>query len=371
MACTSKIRVLVIDDSAIVRKILSETLAAEPDIEVVGTAPDPIIAFDKIKRLKPDVLTLDIEMPRMDGLTFLKQLMQSQPMPVILISSLAQSSCEIALEALRCGAVDVLAKPSGPYSVGELRESLSTRIRAAARAKLRKNAEPSRPAAPVSNRPAASLVDSRPVDSSRLIAIGASTGGTEAICQVLSQLPAEVPPILITQHIPAVFSRSFAERLDKLCRMQVREAVDGDVPRPGLALVAPGGFHMVLERAAGAYRIKIKEGPLVCYQRPSVDVLFTSVAMAAGAKAVGVMLTGMGNDGAHGMKRMKEQGCHNIAQDEATCVIFGMPREAIRAGAVDQVLPLDRIAAALINVMNACSAHATGHLSTASLRPIA
>jgi two-component system chemotaxis response regulator CheB len=356
MPGTSKIRVLVIDDSAIVRKILSEALAAEDDIEVVGTAPDPIIALQKIKRLKPDVLTLDIEMPRMDGLTFLKQLMQTQPMPVILISSLAQSSVEIALEALRHGAVDVLAKPSGPYSVGELRETVSARIRAAAKAKVRKQV--------LSDPPGALIPVSADLD--RLIAIGASTGGTEAIASVLACLPAEVPPILISQHIPPMFSKSFAQRLDKLCRMEVREAVDGDVPRAGLALVAPGGFHMVLEKAAGAYRIRIKNGPLVCYQRPSVDVLFTSVAMAAGVKAVGVMLTGMGNDGAQGMKRMKDQGCHNIAQDEATCVIFGMPREAIRAGAVDQTLPLDRIAPAL---MNACATKQ--HPSTAPLHPTA
>jgi two-component system, chemotaxis family, protein-glutamate methylesterase/glutaminase len=337
-----KIRVLVIDDSAIVRKILSETLASETDIEVVGTAPDPIIALDKIKRLKPDVLTLDIEMPRMDGLTFLKQLMQTQPMPVILISSLAQSSVDVALEALRNGALDVLAKPSGPYSVGELRTTVSARTRAAAQAKL---ARPHLKSAP-------EPVQERPANPNRLIAIGASTGGTEAIAFMLAQLPARVPPILVTQHIPPMFSKSFAQRLDRICQMDVREAVDGDVPHPGLALVAPGGFHMVLERAAGSLRIKIKEGPLVCYQRPSVDVLFTSVATVVGAKAVGVMLTGMGNDGAQGMRRMKDQGCHNIAQDEATCTVFGMPREAIRAGAVDQTLPLDRIAQA---VMNACA----------------
>jgi two-component system chemotaxis response regulator CheB len=362
MTDTRKIRVLVIDDSAIVRKILSETLASEADIEVVGTAPDPIVALEKIKRLKPDVLTLDIEMPRMDGLTFLKQLMQTQPMPVILISSLAQSSVEIALEGLKYGAVDVLAKPSGPYSVGELRSSLSVRIRAAARANLRKSIarEAVRPIVP--DTPCGS------VDSMRLIAIGASTGGTEAIAAVLTQLPAGVPPILITQHIPAMFSRTFAQRLDKLCRMEVREAVDGDVPRPGLALVAPGGLHMLLERSAGALHIRIKDGPAVCYQRPSVDVLFTSVAMAAGAKAVGLMLTGMGNDGAQGMKRMKDQGCFNIAQDEASCVVFGMPREAIRAGAVDQTLPLDRIAAAL---WNACATPVRPRPSTFSPHPTA
>jgi two-component system chemotaxis response regulator CheB len=340
-----KIRVLVIDDSAIVRKLLSEALAAETDIEVVGTAPDPFIALEKIKRLKPDVLTLDIEMPRMDGLSFLKQLMQTQPMPVILISSLAQSSVEIALEGLRYGAVDVLAKPSGPYSVGELRTALSICIRAAAKAKLRGAASNLAPQPPL---PAVH----EKMNPDRLIAMGASTGGTEAIACVLSHLPAEVPPILITQHIPAMFSRSFAQRLDKMCRPEVREAVDGDVPRPGLALIAPGGFHMVLERRAGGYRIRVKDGPMVCYQRPSVDVLFTSVALAAGSNAVGAILTGMGNDGAQGMKRMKEKGCYNIAQDEATSVIFGMPREAIRAGAVDQTLPLDRIAQAL---MTACA----------------
>lgn len=347
-----RIRVLVIDDSAIVRKILSETLATEADIEVVGTAPDPIIALEKIKRLQPDVLTLDIEMPRMDGLTFLKQLMRTQPMPVILISSLAQSSVEIALEALRHGAVDVLAKPSGPYSVGELRTTVSARIRAAARARLVKPAVP-QPAAPVEH---------KAPNPDRLIAIGASTGGTEAIASLMSRLPAEVPPILITQHIPPMFSRSFAQRLDKLCRMEVREAVDGDLALPGLALVAPGGFHMVLDHGL---RVRVKDGPLVCYQRPSVDVMFSSVAMIAGAKAVGVILTGMGNDGAQGMKKMKDKGSHNIAQDEATSVIFGMPREAIRAGAVDQTLPLDRIAAA---VMNAC---AKDHLSTPAPHRIA
>ncbi|HVO98292.1 MAG TPA: chemotaxis response regulator protein-glutamate methylesterase [Bryobacteraceae bacterium] len=359
MADARKIRVLVVDDSAIVRKILSETLASEADIGVVGTAPDPIVALDKIQRLKPDVLTLDIEMPRMDGVTFLKQLMQTQPMPVILISFLAQSSVEIALEGLRHGALDVLAKPSGPYSVGELRDSVSSRIRAAARAKVKGLGSAVPPAA--LPKPAGSRIN-----GDRLIAVGASTGGTEAIARLLAQMPSEVPPILITQHIPPMFSRTFAERLNKTCHINVREAADGDAVLPGLALIAPGGYHMLLERAGQGFRIKIKDGPLVCYQRPSVDVLFTSVAAAAGDRAVGVILTGMGNDGAQGMKRMQQMGCHNIAQDEASCVIFGMPREAIRAGAVDQVLPLDRIAPALLN---ACSSAATEHLSTAVPHP--
>ena len=360
---TRKIRVLIVDDSAIVRKILSETLASELDIEVVGTAPDPIIALDKIQRLKPDVLTVDIEMPRMDGLTFLKQLMSTQPIPVIIISSLAQSSVEIALEALKYGAVDVLAKPSGPYSVGELRASVSSRIRAAAHAKLRIKSAPD---APRSVPPPITRAGFPETDTSRMIAIGASTGGTEAIAAVLTQMPAKVPAILITQHIPPMFSRTFAQRLDKLCRMEVREAVDGDVPRAGLALVAPGGFHMVLEKAGAGFRIRVKDGPMVCYQRPSVDVLFTSVAMAAGARAVGAILTGMGNDGAQGMKRMKEKGCYNIAQDEASCVIFGMPREAIRAGAVDEVLPLDRIAQALLQACSHTRTETSARPSTSS-----
>jgi two-component system chemotaxis response regulator CheB len=253
--------------------------------------------------------------------------------------------------------VDVLAKPSGPYSVGELRASVSSRIRAAAHAKLRIRSGADAPR-PVPR--AVTRLEIPKTDANRLIAIGASTGGTEAIAAVLAQMPAQVPAILITQHIPPMFSRTFAQRLDKLCPMDVREAVDGDVPRAGLALVAPGGFHMVLEKAGAGFRIRVKDGPMVCYQRPSVDVLFTSVAMAAGASAVGAILTGMGNDGAQGMKRMKEKGCHNIAQDEASCVIFGMPREAIRAGAVDEVLPLDRIAQALLQ---ACS-HSVASLQT-------
>jgi two-component system chemotaxis response regulator CheB len=363
---TRKIRVLIVDDSAIVRKILSETLAAEPDIEVVATAPDPIVALEKIKRLKPDVLTLDIEMPRMDGLTFLKLLMKSDPLPVILISSLAQSSCEAALEGLRLGAVDVLAKPNGPYSVGELRASLVARIHAAARAKLPSKRAQRNAAAEFAQKnedAAASCALHRPRAATApspqvfppgghrhdgLVAIGASTGGVEAITTVLTALPEDAPPILIAQHIPAVFSRAFADRLNRLCRVEVREARDGDAVKPGLALVAPGGFHMLLSRSGGEYRVTVKDGPLVCYQRPSVDVLFASVAEIAGSRALGVILTGMGHDGAQGLKSMKQHGARTLAQDEESCVVFGMPKEAIRAGAVDQVLPLERIAGAIL-----------------------
>jgi len=342
MTNARKIRVLVVDDSAIVRRILTEALGAEPDLEVVGTAPDPFIARDKILALKPDVLTLDIEMPRMDGLTFLRKLMQYHPMPAIVISSMAQASCRAALEALRLGAVEVLAKPGGPYSVGELRMGLANKIRAAASAHVRSPATASAPAAPVPE-----PVMRRPAGGPAVIAIGASTGGTEAIREVLLRLPADGPPIVVTQHIPPVFSLAFARRLNETCPMEVREAANGDEARPGLALVAPGDRHMLLRKAPGGYRVAVMDGPRVCWQRPSVDVLFGSVAEVAGGDAVGVLLTGMGADGAQGLLRMKQAGAWTIAQDEATCVVFGMPREAIRLGAAARVAPLLRIPAAI------------------------
>jgi two-component system chemotaxis response regulator CheB len=336
-----KIRVLIVDDSAIVRKLLSEALSGEPDIEIAGTAPDPYVARDKILSLQPDVLTLDIEMPRMDGLTFLGKVMRFHPMPVIIISSLAQPSCRIALEALEVGAVEVLGKPGGPYSVGELRQILGAKVRAAAAARLRPRTQPA--AAPP---PPAVVAPSLPPDS--VIAIGASTGGTEAIAAVLSRLPASTPPIVITQHIPPHFSRAFAQRLNQSCAMEVHEAADGEPVRPGTALIAPGDYHLLLRRSASGYYATVKTGPRVCYQRPSVDVLFQSVAETAGGRAVGVLLTGMGSDGAQGLLRMRQAGAHTIAQDEATCVVFGMPREAIALGAAASVLPLDRIANAIL-----------------------
>jgi two-component system, chemotaxis family, protein-glutamate methylesterase/glutaminase len=341
MAAERKIRVLIVDDSAIVRKMLAEALAAEPDMEVVGTAPDPFVARDKILSLRPDVLTLDIEMPRMDGLTFLKKLMRFHPLPVIVISSLAQSSSQTALDALQCGAVDVLAKPGGPYSVGELRQDLPLKVRAAAQARIGK-AKPQL-AAPT---PAAPLVLAG-ASSSMVIAIGASTGGTEAIREVLTGLPGNMPGIVIVQHIPPVFSAAFANRLNDLCKLRVKEAADGDRVTAGLALIAPGNFHMTLRKTGGEYRVSIQDGPRVCYQRPSVDVLFESVAQVAKGDAIGAILTGMGSDGAQGMLKMKQAGARTIAQDEASCVVFGMPREAIRMGAVDRVLPLYRVASEL------------------------
>lgn len=335
-----KTRVLVVDDSAIVRKVLTDALSAEEDIEVVGTAPDPFVARDKILSLEPDVLTLDIEMPRMDGLTFLRKLMHHHPLPVIVISSLGQAGCHAALEALRLGAVEVLAKPGGPYSVGELRLQLASKIRAAALAKLRGSVAAETPP-PVPPPPAPAFA------RGMVVAIGASTGGTEAIAAVLTRMPAGCPAILVAQHIPPVFSTAFADRLNRICPMEVREAADGDAVTPGLALVAPGNLHMMLRKACGGYRVAVKDGPRVCYQRPSVDVLFTSVAEAAGENATGVLLTGMGSDGAQGLLRMRQAGARTLAQDEATSVVFGMPREAIRLGAAARVLPLDRIPAGI------------------------
>ena len=370
-----KIRILIVDDSAIVRKILTEALSTEMDMEVVGTAPDPFVARDKILALQPDVITLDIEMPRMDGLTFLKKLMHFHPMPAIVISSLAQPSCQAAIQALEFGAVEVLAKPGGPYSVGELRSDLAGKVRAAASARVRRPVSPPpalavppaagpSPLAPRSPAPAgphtpvpgiAIASRAQPVrlqapstPTHALFAIGASTGGTEAIASVLRSLPGNSPAILIAQHIPPQFSSAFARRLNDLCAIEVKEAEDGDLVLSGRALIAPGDFHMLLRKSGGRYTVNVKTGPRICYQRPSVDVLFASVADAAGADATGVLLTGMGNDGAQGLLKMRRAGAHTIAQNEATCVVYGMPREAVALGAACQVLPLQAIAEALL-----------------------
>jgi two-component system, chemotaxis family, protein-glutamate methylesterase/glutaminase len=335
-----RIRVLVVDDSAIVRKVLSGIVAGQDDLEVVGTAPDPYIARDKILALSPDVLTLDIEMPRMDGLSFLDRLMKYNPLPVIVISSLAQSSTGKALEALHRGAVDVLAKPGGPYSVGDLKEDLPRRIRAAARARI-----------PAQGKPAATVQAERPAirgAARRLIAIGASTGGTQAIEHLLQEMPPDMPPVVIAQHIPAGFSAAFAERLNRVCALTVREARGGEALGPGLVLIAPGNHHLLVERSPDGWRTRLDDGPKVCYQRPSVDVLFRSVAEAAGGSALGVLLTGMGSDGAEGMLAMRRAGGETYAQDEASCVVFGMPREAIRLGAAQNILALERMAPALV-----------------------
>jgi two-component system, chemotaxis family, protein-glutamate methylesterase/glutaminase len=343
MPNSPRIRVLIVDDSAIVRKILTDALSTEPDLEVVGTAPDPYVARDKILALKPDVLTLDIEMPRMDGLTFLRKLMRSHPLPVVVISSLAQSSCRAAVQALEFGAVEVLAKPAGPYSVDELRQTLASKIRAAAVARLKLPG--SLPEPPPSRLP----IGLAGLSPDAVIAIGASTGGTEAIASILKAFPAKTPPILIAQHIPAQFSKAFAARLNGLCAVEVKEAADGDELRHGLVLIAPGDYHMLLRRYAGRYVVEVKPGPRVCYQRPSVDVLFFSAAEAAGSQATGVLLTGMGSDGAKGLLKMRQAGARTLVQDEATCVVFGMPREAIALGAAEEVHPLQAMAQVILS----------------------
>lgn len=335
----NRIKVLIVDDSALVRKIFSQELAKEPAIEVVGTAPDPYIARDKIVYLKPDVVILDIEMPRMDGLTFLEKLMEYYPMPVIIVSSLAKGSCDVALRALELGAVDVMAKPGSSYSVQDLSEQLIEKIKAAAQMKRFKRTKQPEQETVISRPPNRALIKS----THKVIAIGASTGGTEAIKEVLVHLPADMPPIIIVQHMPPIFTKSFADRLNSLCKLEVREAADQELATPGKVLIAPGNYHMVLKRSGAQYYVEVKDGPLVFHQRPSVEVLFQSVATYAGANAVGVIMTGMGADGAGGLLEMKKAGAFTIAQDEASCIVFGMPKEAIQMGAAMQVTPLENI----------------------------
>jgi two-component system, chemotaxis family, protein-glutamate methylesterase/glutaminase len=332
------IRVLIVDDSALVRKILSEQLSAYSDIQVIGTASDPYIARDKIASLKPDVITLDIEMPRMDGLTFLAKLMKFYPMPVVVISSLTPQNSENALRALQLGAVEVISKPGSQYTVQENSAHLVFAIRAAAQARTIK--PPEQP--PV---PEASPQDyPRLATTNKVLAIGASTGGTVAIETILRELPSNCAGTVIVQHMPEFFTGAFAKRLNSISRLEVREAKDNDSVVPGVALVAPGNRHMVLHLSGANYQVKIKEGPLVHYQRPSVDVLFQSVARSAGINALGVLLTGMGSDGAKGLFTMRQNGAYTVAQDEKSSIVFGMPKEAINLGAACEITPLTQIA---------------------------
>jgi two-component system chemotaxis response regulator CheB len=347
-----KIRVLIVDDSALVRRLETEALRADPDIEVVGAAVDAYMARDLIEELSPDVLTLDLEMPRMDGLTFLGLLMERRPMPVVVISSLTQQGSDHALESLRLGAVDVLGKPSGSYSFGDLAPQLVAKVKAAAEARIRAAPLPSD--AGFAHRPA----EVRPVppaagpDPRALILLGASTGGTEALREVLTGLPANSPGIAVVQHIPAVFSKAFADRLDKLCQIEVREAADGDQLRPGLALIAPGNFHLMVRRSGGQWIARVADGPMVWHQRPAVDLLFKSAAEAgAGPNCIAGVLTGMGKDGAEGLLSLLRNNAATFAQDEATSVVYGMPRAAREIGAAQTILPLDRVAAYLIEKM--------------------
>jgi two-component system chemotaxis response regulator CheB len=340
------IRVLVVDDSAIVRKIFAEELSREKGMEVVGTAPDPYVARDKIVKLKPDVVTLDLEMPRMDGLTFLKKLMRHYPLPVIVVSSLTRKGGKMALEAIENGAVEVLSKPGSSYSVGEMRQQLADKIRAAARARLFRSEDASSEGDPVKI-PAHSLQET----TDKVIAIGASTGGTEALKKILTKLLPTTPGVLVVQHMPPKFTTAFAERLNEQCKIEVKESENGDSVRPGRALIAPGNYHMLLRRSGAGYYVSVKSGPLVHHQRPSIDVLFKSTSEYAGANAVGVILTGMGSDGARGLLRMREAGARTISQDEASCVVYGMPKEAVQMGAVEKVVPLDRIPQKIINAL--------------------
>jgi len=340
------IRVLVVDDSAVVRKVLTEELSKYEGIEVVGSAIDPYIAREKIISLRPDVITLDLEMPRMDGLSFLSKLMKFYPLPVIVVSSLTPENSATAIKALELGAIDVICKPGSAYSIPNVSHRLVTAIRAAATAKVVKMQDVSESQSSV-----ASISGFQLQTTHRIIAIGASTGGTKAIEAVLTKLPPTTPGIVIVQHMPEYFTAGFAERLNQICRMEVREAKNNDPVVPGVALIAPGNYHMVLEKSGARYFVKIKDGPYVHYQRPSVDVLFHSVAANAGRNAVGAILTGMGADGAQGLLKMRENGAHTIAQDEQSCVVFGMPKEAINLGAADEIVPLQDVAQALLNAL--------------------
>ncbi len=336
------IRVLIVDDSAIVRKILSQELGRHAGIDVVGTAPDPYIARDKILALEPDVLTLDVEMPRMDGITFLGKLMKHHPMPVIVLSSLTPQGGKTAMEALDAGAVEVMCKPNGSYSVGDMCTALVEKIKAASTARIAKRPDTAVRTGAVPQR--LSMVET----THKIFAIGASTGGVQALTRVLSSLPANAPGTVVVQHMPAHFTTSFAQRLNTECAMSVKEAEDGDHVVPGHVLIAPGGLHMVLQRSGANYYVSLKDGPPVCRQKPSVEVLFNSVAKYAGANAVGAILTGMGDDGATGLLNMRQAGAHTIAQDEQSCVVFGMPKEAIARGGAERIVSLDKVAEHLI-----------------------
>jgi two-component system, chemotaxis family, protein-glutamate methylesterase/glutaminase len=341
-----KLKVLVIDDSALIRSVMNEIINREKDMECVGTAPDPLVAREMIKALNPDVLTLDVEMPKMDGLDFLERLMRLRPMPVLMVSTLTELGSEISFRALELGAVDFVSKPKLDIARGmeEYAIEITDKIRATAQARVRKTLVAPVIQAKFSADAILPSVAGRYSSTEKLIVIGASTGGTEAIKEVLIQLPADAPGVLVTQHMPEHFTKSFADRLNTLCKIFVKEAEHNERVLPGHAYIAPGNSHLLLKRSGANYVIKLDQGPLVNRHRPSVDVLFRSAANVAGANAVGIILTGMGKDGVQGMLEMKQAGSHTIAQDEATCVVFGMPKEAIAAGGVCEVQPLQNIA---------------------------
>jgi len=340
------IKVLIVDDSAVMRKILTEELSKYQDIEIVGTAVDPYIARNKIVRVRPDVITLDLEMPRMDGLSFLAKLMKYYPVPVVILSSFTPANSENALRALELGAVEAICKPGSAYATADISRRLVHAIRAAASSRIVSLKQSA-------TAPAVGQLKNLHVQTAdKVIAIGASTGGTKAIETVLMSFPENMPGILIVQHMPENFTHAYAERLNKMCSLEVREAKDYDQVRPGVVLIAPGDRHMMLSQSGEKKVVKIKGGPPVHYQRPSVDVLFQSVARCVGKNAIGVLLTGMGADGAKGMLALYERGANTIAQDEESCVVFGMPREAIRLGAVEDVVPLQEISRTIIEALD-------------------
>ncbi|MBP7141370.1 MAG: chemotaxis response regulator protein-glutamate methylesterase [Opitutaceae bacterium] len=365
-----KLRVLIVDDSAVVRKAVNDALAGDPEIDVVGTAMDPYVAREKILTLRPDVLTLDIEMPRMDGLTFLRILMAERPMPVVILSSLTTSASQQALEALRLGAIEVLGKPSATQSMSDLAPRLRASIKAAASARL------NRPALPLPRQSLTSRIDNSTTrvnadagsihpggilhppdleqrhDPRSLVLLGASTGGTEALREILTQLPSDFPPMAIVQHIPAVFSRALAERLDAQCRLEVREAADGDRLTPGVALIAPGDRHMLIDRESDGYRVRVVGGPPIWFQRPAVDLLFRSAAAIGGGHVVAGVLTGMGRDGAEGLLHLRERGALTFSQDEESSAVYGMPRAAWELGGSQHQVALTDIPSHLISLVN-------------------
>jgi two-component system chemotaxis response regulator CheB len=347
------IKVLIVDDSALIRGVMKEIIGSQPDMEVVGVAPDPIIARDLIKQTNPDVLTLDVEMPRMDGLDFLEKLMRLRPMPVLMVSSLTERGSEITMRALELGAVDFVTKPKLDIQSGmrEYTELISDKIRAAARARVQSRQAVTHTVQGADTEGVLPLLRNPLTSSEKLIIIGASTGGTEAIKDFLMQMPSDCPGILITQHMPPGFTKSFAQRLNGLCRIDVRESEGGERILPGHAYIAPGHSHLQLVRSGANYMTQLDQGEPVNRHRPSVDVLFRSAALAAGKNAVGVILTGMGKDGALGMLEMKQAGAYNFAQDEASCVVFGMPREAIAVGAAHEVGALKALPEMVLNYL--------------------
>jgi len=351
---TKKIRVLVVDDSALVRSLLAEIINRESDMECVGTANDPLIAREMIRELNPDVLTLDIEMPKMDGIEFLGRLMRLRPMPVLMISTLTERGAEVTMRALELGAVDFVAKPRIGVvdGINDLASQIVDKVRVAAQAHVRRSTAPSA-SGNASTTPQTRNASIGRVSTEKLICIGASTGGTEAIKEILVRMPADAPGIVITQHMPPGFTTSFAARLNGLCQIAVKEAAQGERILPGHAYIAPGGKQFRIEKSGANYLCQVEDGELVNRHKPSVEVLFKSAARVVGRNAFGIMLTGMGNDGAKAMKEMRDCGSYNYVQDEASCVVFGMPREAILHGAADEVLPLLAIAPALLAKLGA------------------